>query len=95
MSPARDSLVRPNENQLALLQSAPRAEVSHAAEPRLRRCTFRHVTPVTASRRALPVYDVNCLYPDRAAPVPLGDLASARDICEGCTASGIFRADED
>jgi hypothetical protein len=50
---------------------------------------------VTASRRALPVYDVNCLYPDRAAPVPLGDLASARDICEGCTASGIFRADED
>jgi hypothetical protein len=38
---------------------------------------------------------VDCLFPDRALPMPLGDLESALPICNACTATGIFRADED
>lgn len=62
----------------------------------LRRCTFRKMEPVTlATRRADATYSVTCLYPDRETPQPLGDLASARAICDGCAATGIFRPDED
>jgi hypothetical protein len=50
-------------------------------------------TPVV--RRSEPAYAVTCLYPDRETPRPLGDLASARAICDGCAATGIFRPDED
>jgi hypothetical protein len=59
----------------------------------IRRCTFRRLTLV--ERRPLLVYDAECLFPDRRAPVPLGDVESARRICEDCTAKGIFRPDED
>jgi hypothetical protein len=60
---------------------------------RIRRCTFRRVTAV--ERRQAGTYDVDCLFPDRALPMPLGDMESAVLICNDCTASGIFRADED
>lgn len=59
----------------------------------LRRCTYRRI--IAVQRRPLPVYDVECLFPDRQAPLPLGDLASARPICEACRAEHIFRPDED
>jgi hypothetical protein len=66
---------------------------------RLRRCTFRRITPVAAAApprgRALPVYDVACLYPSRESSIPLGDLDSARAICDACAATGIFRPEED
>jgi len=71
---------------------APTAEPFLAA-PRVKRCTFRRVTSV--DRRRERVYDVDCLFPDRALPMPLGDLSGALAICNACTASGIFRADED
>jgi len=63
------------------------------AAPRVKRCTFRRVTSVDRRRERL--YDVDCLFPDRALPMPLGDLESALSICNACTAAGIFRADED
>jgi len=63
------------------------------AAPRIRRCTFRRVTAV--ERRRELTYDVDCLFPERALPMPLGDLDSATPICNACTAAGIFRADED
>ena len=60
---------------------------------RIRRCTFRRLIAVDgASGRA---YDVDCLYPDRTLPLPLGDLHAATPICNACTGSHIFRADED
>ncbi len=64
---------------------------------RLRRCTFRRITVAAAapSRRSLPLYDVACLYPSRESSIPLGDLDSARAICDACAATGIFRPDED
>jgi len=63
------------------------------AAPRIKRCTFRRVTAV--DRRRGRTYDVDCLFPDRALPMPLGDLEGAMPICNACTAKGIFRADED
>jgi len=62
----------------------------------LRRCTFRRVELTQAgTRRTDPTYAVTCLYPDRVTGSPLGDLQSARAICDGCAATGIFRPDED
>ncbi len=63
------------------------------AAPRIRRCTFRRVTTVDRHREL--AYDVDCLFPDRTLPMPLGDMESALPICNACTAAGIFRADED
>ncbi len=63
------------------------------AAPRIKRCTFRRVT--TVDRRRERTYDVDCLFPDRALPMPLGDLEGALSVCNACTAPGIFRADED
>jgi hypothetical protein len=66
---------------------------------RLRRCTFRRVSAAAAAApsrgRSLPLYDVACLYPSRESSIPLGDLDSARAICDACSATGIFRPDED
>ena len=59
----------------------------------LRRCTYRRIMAV--QRQPRPIYDVACLFPDRQAPLPLGDLESARPICETCRAEHIFRPDED
>ena len=65
---------------------------------RLRRCTFRKIEVASAvppRGRSLPVYDVTCLYPDLRQSLPLGDLDSARAICNACVATGVFRPDED
>ena len=65
---------------------------------RLRRCTFRRIDRVVAlpQRTELPTYEVMCLYyGDSTSPMALGDVESARPICDICTASGIFRPDED
>jgi len=62
------------------------------SEPRIRRCTFRRLISVESTER---IYDVECLYPERRVPIPLGDLESALPICNACTAAHIFRPDED
>jgi hypothetical protein len=36
-----------------------------------------------------------CLYRGLLSPMALGDIEEARPVCEACTASGIFRPDED
>jgi hypothetical protein len=61
----------------------------------LRRCTFRRITTTVAGARQLPMYDVACTFPDRRRAVPLGDIESARPVCESCTYQGIFRPDSD
>jgi hypothetical protein len=76
-------------------QPPPQAHGSAAPAP-LRRCTFRRVAmKAAAGPRQLPVYDVACTFPDRRRAVPLGDIESARPICESCTYQGIFRPDSD
>ncbi len=65
----------------------------HLAPHRITRCTFRRLINVEVGSER--VYDVECLYPDRKIPIPLGDLESASPICNACTAPHIFRPDED
>ncbi len=64
---------------------------------RLRRCTFRRIDRATAlpGRPAGSQFEVMCLYGSADEPLALGDIAAARPICDTCTASGIFRPDED
>jgi len=68
-----------------------------AVEPApIRRCTYRRLSVVTpATRGAATGYAADCLYPRMEEAVPLGDLERARAICAGCSATGIFRPDED
>ena len=63
---------------------------------RLRRCTFRHIDRVSVlpGRAERTTYEVMCLY-IKEEPLALGDIGEARPVCEACTASGIFRPDED
>ncbi len=63
------------------------------AAHRIKRCTYRRLIEVVVP--ADRVYEVECLYPDRRVPIPLGDLDSAMPICNACTADHIFRPDED
>ncbi len=73
--------------------SAARASHASLAAVRIRRCTFRRLIAVDA--RDERIYEAECLDPDRALPMPLGDLRTAMPICNGCTALHVFRADED
>ena len=71
----------------------PDVSPSGLAAQRIRRCTYRRLIQLdVAGERAS---DVECLYPDRRLPIPLGDLDSATPICNACTASHVFRPDED
>ncbi len=69
------------------------ADQYRLAPHRIRRCTFRRL--IRVETKADRVYDVECLYPDRKVPIPLGDLDAATPICNDCTAAHIFRPDED
>jgi hypothetical protein len=71
----------------------PQPDAYHLAPHRIRRCTFRRLIDVEAGSDR--IYDVECLFPDRKIPIPLGDLESATPICNACTAPHIFRPDED
>jgi hypothetical protein len=65
----------------------------HLAPHRIKRCTFRRLINVEVGSER--IYDVECLYPDRKVPIPLGDLDAAAPICNSCSAPHIFRPDED
>ncbi len=72
---------------------APAADASRLAPHRIRRCTYRRL--ISLDRPGERIYEVECLYPDRKVPVPLGDLDTSLPICNACTAAHIFRPDED
>lgn len=80
---------------MAMLRPLAPPEVSPSgmAEQRIRRCTFRRLIQLDVAGDR--VTDVQCLFPDRRLPMPLGDLDSATPICNSCTAAHIFRPDED
>lgn len=69
------------------------ADAYRLAPHRIRRCTFRRL--ILVDGMADRVFDVECLFPERKVPLPLGDLESATPICNACTAAHIFRPDED
>lgn len=71
----------------------PENDPTRLAPHRIKRCTYRRLVSLDRARERL--YEVECLFPDRKVPVPLGDLDSAMPICNACTAAHIFRPDED
>ncbi len=78
---------------LPLPVASPDAKPQTLAPQRIRRCTFRRMSNLGRAGEGL--YVVECLYPDRRRPLPLGNLDSATPICNACTAAHIFRPDED
>lgn len=93
--PARRSPIRGSTAHMALQLPviAPQSDPFHLAPHRIKRCTFRRLINVELGHER--VYDVECLFPDRQVPIPLGDLESAMPICNSCTAPHTFRPDED
>lgn len=59
---------------------------------RIRRCRVRHVTILPGDDG--PIVQVDCLLGGRDHPLPLGSMDDAREICNACTATTIWRADE-
>jgi len=80
---------------MALAPATARSEPEayRLATARIRRCTYRRLLAVDP--RSAHRYEVECLFPNRILPMPLGDLPAATPICNACTAAHIFRADED
>ncbi len=73
------------------IDSAPRIPIPR--QGRIRRCRVRHVAilPDGQGRRT----QVDCLLGGRDNPLSLGTIDDARAICNACTATTIWRADED
>jgi hypothetical protein len=59
----------------------------------IRRCRVRHVSILPGD--GPPTVQVDCLLGGRDHPLPLGTMDEAREICNACTATTIWRADED
>ena len=60
---------------------------------RIRRCRVRHVSILPAGDG--PPVQVDCLLGGIEHPLSLGTMEEAREICNACTATTIWRADED
>ena len=60
---------------------------------RIRRCSVRHVSIIPGDGQ--PTVQVDCLLGGRDYPLPLGTMDEARAICNACTATTVWRADED
>ena len=59
----------------------------------IRRCWVRHVSILPGNGE--PRVQVDCLLGGREHPLPLGTMDEAREICNACTATTIWRPDED
>ena len=59
----------------------------------IRRCWVRHVSIVPDD--GTPRVQVDCLLGGREHPLALGTMDEAREICNACTATTIWRPDED
>jgi len=73
------------------LDTAPRTPIPR--QGRIRRCRVRHVSILPAGDG--PRVQVDCLLGGMEHPLPLGTMDEARAICNACTATTIWRADED
>ena len=73
------------------IESSERAPI--ARRGRIRRCSVRHVSILAGDGD--PTVHVDCLLGGRDYPLPLGTMDEARPICNACTATTVWRADED
>ena len=60
---------------------------------RIRRCRVRHVSVLPGPAGGL--VQVDCLLGGVDHPLPLGTMDEARPICNACTATTVWRVDED
>ncbi|HEX2141844.1 MAG TPA: hypothetical protein VHK28_06150 [Candidatus Limnocylindria bacterium] len=74
------------------IQSGERLPVPR--QGRIRRCRVRHVS-IGPGHDGRPVAQVDCLLGGQDHPLPLGSMDEARPICNACTATTVWRADED
>ena len=84
--PERSCLVAIEE-----IDSGQRAPIPR--QGRIRRCSVRHVSIAPGDK--LPSVQVDCLLGGRDYALPLGTMDEARPICNACTATTVWRADED
>lgn len=70
-----------------------RSEGGIARRTKIRRCRVRHVSVLPGPAGG--VVQVDCLLGGAEYPLPLGSMDEARAICSACTATTIWRADED
>lgn len=68
----------------------PRANVPR--QGRIRRCRVRHISILPGGDG--PTVQVDCLLGGAQHPLALGTMDEARPICNACTATTIWRADE-
>ena len=73
------------------LDSSQRASIPR--QGRIRRCRVRQVSILPAAGG--PRVRVDCLLGGIDHPLPLGTMDEARPICGACTATTIWRVDED
>jgi hypothetical protein len=73
------------------IESSERSPIPRTG--RIRRCSVRHVSILPGEK--LPTVQVDCLLGGRDYPLPLGTMDEARPICAACTATTVWRADED
>jgi hypothetical protein len=67
-------------------------EAYRLAAARIRRCAHRRLVCASEAKGD---YEVHCLHPALGVALPIGDMTAATDVCNTCTAEGIFRPDED
>ena len=91
--PIARSTPRTHSPSLPEIATGFETDPSRLAPHRIKRCTYRRLISLDRARER--IYEVECLYPDRKVPIPLGDLDSALPICNACAAAHIFRPDED
>jgi hypothetical protein len=78
---------------LETVESAERTPIPR--QGRIRRCRVRHVSIGPGADGGPPTVQVDCLLGGREYPLPLGTMDEARPICNACTATTVWRADED
>ena len=71
----------------------PGARIPIPRQGRIRRCRVRHVSILPAGLTAR--VQVDCLLGGVDHRLSLGTLDEARAICNACTATTVWRADED
>lgn len=78
---------------MAVEELEPSTRTPIPRQGRIRRCRVRHVSILPAADGSR--VDVQCLLGGVEHPLPLGTMDEARAICNACTATTIWRADED
>ncbi len=78
---------------MAVEKLEPSARIPIPRQGRIRRCRVRHVSILPAGEG--PRVQVDCLLGGLEHPLPLGTMDEARPICNACTATTIWRVDED